>query len=158
MKITLLPDEKFHLSAASIIASAQKEIFITTFKMETAIIPRKRRLEHLYIALENQSNAGIKIKIILNQLTGEKQLSRTNRQSANRLKRAGCEIRTLPGTRIAHAKIIISDNKAIIIGSHNWTLAALTKNFETSILIEDENAVNEGKKQFLNTWIQSNNF
>jgi len=158
MKITYIPDEQFIVTASSVINSAQEELLISTFKMETAVIPRKRRLEHFYMALAKKAQQGIRIRILLNQLTGENHLSRTNRQSAGRLKAAGCEIRTLPGTRIAHAKIIITDNKSVIVGSHNWTMAALTKNFETSILVEDEITTAEARRQFLNTWIQSNKF
>ena len=39
--------------------------------------------------------------------------------------------------RTSHAKVLLVDDEVAIIGSHNWTRAALTDNREVSVLITD---------------------
>ena len=39
--------------------------------------------------------------------------------------------------RTTHAKVIIIDQRRVILGSHNWTRYALTKNREWSVVVDD---------------------
>lgn len=47
-----------------------------------------------------------------------------------------------------HAKIVIVDNKAAIIGSHNWSESALRYNHEASILTRDPDTIKETVRYF----------
>jgi phosphatidylserine/phosphatidylglycerophosphate/cardiolipin synthase-like enzyme len=39
--------------------------------------------------------------------------------------------------RTSHAKVLIIDGERVVIGSHNWTRDALTRNREASVVLED---------------------
>ncbi|MEM4546663.1 MAG: phospholipase D-like domain-containing protein, partial [Nitrososphaerota archaeon] len=55
-------------------------------------------------------------------------------------------------TTTTHAKLIIIDNETVIIGSHNWTESALTRNHETSIMIQDKETATKLTNYFMRIW------
>ena len=42
-----------------------------------------------------------------------------------------------------HAKIVIIDGRTAVVGSHNWTGSALSRNREASLLIDDRPVIAE---------------
>lgn len=50
---------------------------------------------------------------------------------------AGVVAKKAISSRLLHSKIIIIDEKHLIIGSHNYTQNAFTANFESSIILKD---------------------
>jgi phosphatidylserine/phosphatidylglycerophosphate/cardiolipin synthase-like enzyme len=51
-----------------------------------------------------------------------------------------------------HAKIVIIDGKYVFIGSHNWTESALTKNHETTLLVDSTKLAEEVTNYFESIW------
>jgi phosphatidylserine/phosphatidylglycerophosphate/cardiolipin synthase-like enzyme len=68
------------------------------------------------------------------------------------LKKLGCKARRLNTKRLLHAKLMILDNKYIVIGSHNYTQHAFSSNYETSIYVELRNEKNALSEYFSNLW------
>lgn len=57
------------------------------------------------------------------------------------LKNAGINVRKLNTKRIMHIKMIIFDEKYLLIGSHNLTKNAFDLNHEMSILVDDKESI-----------------
>jgi len=55
----------------------------------------------------------------------------------NTLKGAGIRAKQLETSRLVHVKLMIIDDKHIIIGSHNYTQNAFNLNYELSVLIKN---------------------
>jgi len=53
-------------------------------------------------------------------------------------------------TKLIHSKMIIIDDKILIIGSHNYTQSAFTMNHEASIMIEGEGQLLDFIEYFYN--------
>ena len=49
----------------------------------------------------------------------------------------GCVARKLTTKNLVHVKLIIIDDKIVVIGSHNFTQNAFTTNHEASVIFED---------------------
>lgn len=148
----LLLDENYLAAASHLIHSAEKDILISTFKMENAQDPKKYKLAALYRGLEQAAAKGIDVRVLLNQLTGKNTIAKTNKYTAGLLKKKSINIRTLDNTRVVHAKLIIADEKALIIGSHNWSNKSFSRNFELSILMKDAQLLVEARNLFLKLW------
>jgi phosphatidylserine/phosphatidylglycerophosphate/cardiolipin synthase-like enzyme len=56
----------------------------------------------------------------------------------NTLRLLGCEVRKLETKNLVHAKLMIIDDKIVIVGSHNYTQSAFTLNYEISAMYESE--------------------
>jgi phosphatidylserine/phosphatidylglycerophosphate/cardiolipin synthase-like enzyme len=53
------------------------------------------------------------------------------------LRSAGIVAKGALSVRLLHSKMIIVDNKHLVIGSHNYTQNAFTSNFEASVILHD---------------------
>lgn len=69
------------------------------------------------------------------------------------LKQQGCHVKKPSTEKLIHPKVMIIDDKTIILGSHNYTQSAFTTNFEVSIEFDDELCVSELKTFFNNLFL-----
>lgn len=151
-KIDFINDSLYFYTAIGLIQSAQKEVLICNFKMESPIGKKKKKLIALYNALEKKAATGVSIKILLHGLAGKNTIAQANRTTADFLEKKSIEIRSLPEWRTIHAKILIQDEKKMLLGSHNWTARSLSYNLETSLLIKNSPVVEKVVCFFLKAW------
>lgn len=59
------------------------------------------------------------------------------------LKEVGANAKKLITKNLVHAKLMLIDDKILILGSHNYTQSAFTMNFEVSVLIENSDNLSE---------------
>jgi phosphatidylserine/phosphatidylglycerophosphate/cardiolipin synthase-like enzyme len=62
---------------------------------------------------------------------------------ADIIEKLGIKVKWIGQSRMLHVKMMIIDNKIIILGSHNYTKTAFDLNFEASVIIDDENIAKE---------------
>ena len=88
--------------------------------------------------LAKRAEDGIKIRMILDQSKWYGKitdLSKENNKTGNYLAERGISVKMDSEKITTHDKLIIIDDKTVILGSHNWGSSALTKNNEASVLI-----------------------
>jgi len=93
---------------------------------------------------------GVDVKIIIDgNVEGEK-----IEEIITKLKSAGVELRehTL---KTLHSKFAIFDGKRVLIGSHNWSKSAITRNREVSIVLESRWLADKLMDIFEEDWEES---
>lgn len=150
--MTLLLDEKYYPAAKALIESAKKEVLISSFKYEHSNRTGGRSIADLFRTLGEAAQRGCLVRVLANSISGQSKLIAINKASVRILTQAGCQVKTLPGRRTVHAKILITDDKRMILGSHNWTARSLTSNFELSILVDDPHLVTWARAIFSRLW------
>ena len=83
----------------------------------------------------------VKIRIIAN-----------NDQIINIFRAEGCFAKRLRTAKLVHCKLVIIDEKIIVIGSHNFTQSAFQMNLELSVIINDESIKKDFISFFNNIW------
>jgi len=73
------------------------------------------------------------------------------------LKEQGISAKKLATTKLVHAKIMIIDEKNIVIGSHNYTQNAFNINYELSVLIGNCAGAERFVKYFNNLFLANGN-
>ena len=68
------------------------------------------------------------------------------------LKKIGVEAKKISSTNLVHAKLIIIDDTACIVGSHNFSVPAFTTNFEVSLFCDIIEIAEELSKFFDSLW------
>jgi phosphatidylserine/phosphatidylglycerophosphate/cardiolipin synthase-like enzyme len=68
------------------------------------------------------------------------------------LKDNGVNAKIWAGGNLMHSKVLLIDNRFLIIGSHNYTMNAFTLNLEASMLIEEENGFPDILNYFKIVW------
>jgi len=152
MKATVLCDEEFLPAAIDLISSAQKRIYISTFKAEITTRPRGRVLNLFFEKLFLKAASGLDVRFLINQFTGTKSIPFTNTFAVRELKKRKVDVRCLRNSRICHAKIIIVDYTAAILGSHNLSVRACHNNFETSLYFEHTGQIERLTAKYIETF------
>jgi len=68
------------------------------------------------------------------------------------LKKLNIEAKKLITPKLVHIKLIIIDNKYVIIGSHNYTQSAFQMNYELSVILENPDCLKSIQNFFNNLW------
>ena len=56
---------------------------------------------------------------------------------------------------VTHTKLVLIDGKTALVGSHNWSLAALSYNYESSVLVRSEKVAEELTRYFMSLWTKA---
>ena len=108
--------------------------------------------EEMVSALKRAHDRGVDIRVILEKRV----IANDNGKSYNDLSSYGVDVKWAAETfQLTHSKFLIIDNKKVIVGSHNWSNAALKKNREASVIIEDTKTVSEFKRVFEEDWAKA---
>ena len=135
-QVILLINEDYFPALIKAIDEAQSEIFMSIFSFKTGVHKNSypdRILGHLAKAVKR----GVNVKVIL-EATGrpDDELNAQNRQTGKLLEEKGVKVYFDSPHTTTHTKLIVIDEKVVILGSHNLTQSALKYNNEISILMK----------------------
>ena len=148
----IILDDKIMGNLQCFAFNASNEIYISCYKVEIKHSNRGKKLLRFWDNVFDAAKRGVKVKFLLNWNDLRRSVAKTNLYVAQELKKYGCEVRYLKGTRCCHAKLFIFDDNLCIIGSHNLSVKSVSENFEMSYLIEDKKEVANAKDIFLDVW------
>lgn len=137
-KVLEASDRGYLEALLPLLGRARKEIVISLYLMEPndeagPYHPVNRLLEALLQALAR----GVRVTICLNTRFRMKERSEVARgKYFERLLEGGVEIFTLLTNRRLHDKLIVIDRRFVVEGSMNWSVSALTSNYESVSLID----------------------
>lgn len=107
--------------------------------------------QEMVSALKQAHDRGVSIRVILEKRV----IANDNSDIYNDLLLYGIPIKWASGDfQLTHSKFTIIDGKKVIVGSHNWSNAAMKKNREASVIIEDAATVKEFETIFEGDWIR----
>jgi phosphatidylserine/phosphatidylglycerophosphate/cardiolipin synthase-like enzyme len=73
-----------------------------------------------------------------------------NNEIISTLTNVGIDAKKIISKKLVHSKLMIIDNRILIIGSHNYTQSAFQMNMETSLIIENDSTVERFLRFFNN--------
>lgn len=92
-------------------------------------------------ALVRAVRRGVKVQTLLNYA-----------EVVATLRQVGIDAKKYNFAQLLHAKSIVIDREIIVLGSHNLTQNAMTKNVEMSLIVSDEELAARIIKYFENIW------
>ncbi|MBU5611305.1 phospholipase D-like domain-containing protein [Geomonas azotofigens] len=129
---TLLADGAYSGAVRERIRGAKRRI-ICAFYLFKASGRRGNLPAQIAQDLAQARGRGVDVTVILEP--GDS-VGRDNRAAAAYLARKGVRVIFPPGRRTTHAKAVVIDDRYVLIGSHNLSHAALTRNRELSVLLD----------------------
>ena len=132
----LLTNEAYFSALLKAIDEAQSEIFMSIFSFKAGVHKNSypdRVLGHLAKAVKR----GVKIIVIL-ETTGNRsdELNIQNRETGKLLEEKGVKVYFDSPYKTTHTKLIVIDQRLVLLGSHNLTQASMKYNNEASILLD----------------------
>ena len=149
---TLLIDEQFLLTAINLVSTAQKSIYISTFKAELTTKPRGRRLNQFFDIVIKKSRFGLDVRFLISKTENYGHIPITNAVAIRELKANKVKVRHLRNSRLCHAKVIIVDGTTVILGSHNLSIKSCHNNFEVSLLTSCQGITKRLHNLYVSIW------
>lgn len=134
--IQALPDTAYAETLATLINNATRQVDLAMFLFKTSPA-RNNRPAELVRALIAARQRGVAVRVILEYSQYDPTLNRANQETAESLKQGGVAVFFDSPNRTSHAKLAVIDRRYCIVGSHNLTQSALTRNHEFSLLLDN---------------------
>lgn len=93
------------------------------------------------LAFQAAARRGIKIRVLMNIESMGHAITKINSRTEQFLRMAGCEVKFGQIGIATHAKMIIIDDRLLILGSHNFSKGSFSRNQEASIVVEGGEAI-----------------
>jgi len=147
--VVALKNKDFFPALLKAIDEAREEVFISIFSFRAGVHKRSypdRIVAHLSRAVKR----GVKVKVILEN-TGKPsdELDLQNRRTRKLLEEQGVFVYEDSPRQKTHTKLIVIDQRLVILGSHNLTQSALKHNNEISLLVENPGLARELREYML---------
>ncbi len=112
-------------------------------------------MQKINYAIKSAIIRGVKVRVLIHPGTASDPIASKNSETVSHLKTWGAEIKygTKPG--LHHAKMVLIDLSFAAIGSHNFSLKAMTANVEIGVVVEGAGEVRKFQEYFDILWSQS---
>lgn len=158
VEVNLLNNNDYFQRVNQLFNEAKESIYIVMFVMNSG---KKKRgqVNKLMKSLVEARKRGVRVRVILDKPMKEGGFEgEANEKSYQKLEKAGIEVEYDYPKIKTHDKLMVVDGKYTVIGSHNWTEAALTEQNEVSILIKSEAIAKDYLKYFYQLHDQTERF
>jgi phosphatidylserine/phosphatidylglycerophosphate/cardiolipin synthase-like enzyme len=98
-------------------------------------------VEKFNLAFQAAARRGVKIRVLLNIESMGHAITKINSRTEQYLRMAGCEVKFGQIGVATHAKVIIIDDRILVLGSHNVSKGSFSRNQEASIIVEGGEAI-----------------
>lgn len=140
-----IPTPKYFEVTLAEISRAVESVEVWMYIIQADAREKESQPRKLLDALIEARKRGVKVRVVLEQSLDIKDefsesdvLAQPNQSAYEILKAGGVEVYfDSPGNK-THAKVVVIDRETVVIGSANWSKAALTRNFEANALIRDK--------------------
>ncbi len=147
--VPLFDDEYFGY-VDSLLRNAYETIDIAMYLMQQGESGSRPRL--LLGSLADAVDRGVVVRVLLDHSDWNGSLNDQNERSKCYLESHGVKVRFDHDWVTTHAKMIVIDGEIGIVGSTNWTTAALERNNEVSIFVTDKAVVDRLRNYFEDLW------
>ncbi len=145
----ILTNENFLPALIKSIDEAQNEILISLFSFKAGKY-KNSSPDQIASHLARAVKRGVKVYVVLETSDNQTEsLSVQNRKTGNFLQSRGITVFYDSPRRTTHTKLIVIDQKQILLGSHNFTQSALKYNNEISVLLNSPDLAASARRYIL---------
>ncbi len=157
-KIMAINDRDYYPVAIEKINGAEKSIHMVMYEIRWYGNPDTdyHDVSKLGKALVNAHKRGVDVKVIMDDGRGygftNPDLVNAAKNWSSYLKSKGVQVKFDWSNQTTHDKLIIIDDKLVIVGSTNWSQSALNYNHEANALIESKEVAEQYENYFDSLW------
>ncbi len=144
--VEVIPPGKYAEITQREIGQAKTSIHLTMYLIALPPTRRGSAVYTLVDALMEAKDRGVEVRVVLDEnydwdgkgSRSVRGVSHKNEPAARALQARGVHVSFDDAATLTHAKALVIDGRTVIIGSTNWSEAALTRNVEANVLIRSE--------------------
>ena len=133
----LIFEGAYRLAIVQQIRTALKSIDVTAFEWQWYEGQRAGTAQDINREVCTACRRDITIKALLHNEAKNRHIGKINRKTAGHLRKCGVDVKFNPMQKMLHAKLWIFDRKVAVLGSHNMSNSAMSKNLEVSYLVTE---------------------
>ena len=140
-----IPTDQYFQTTLNELTQARESVYVAMYLASMDPAEPNSQVSQLLKALVDAESRGVQIKVILDQNLdftnepGPNEIYKNKNQAAfEYLRSNNIEVFYDIAQIYTHAKAIVIDHKTSIVGSTNWSKAALTKNNEVNVIIHSK--------------------
>jgi cardiolipin synthase len=141
--IQLLLDRDYFPEVKKMINNSNRSIKMIMFEASYYKKFKNSPSNQLIDALIKAKKRGVDVEVILDIRQKSDRSTKRNLETGKMLTNAGVEVTFDTEQITTHSKLLIIDEKIIVIGSTNWTYNALNANHESSIVFDSRETATE---------------
>lgn len=147
--VVLLKNQEYFSALTAAIDEAKSEIIMSFFLFKAGI--HKNSLPDKVLSrLVRAARRGVKVTVILEKSSGnDRNLDAENNRTKQFLEEKGIKVYFDSPQKTTHTKLIVIDQRLVLLGSHNLTQSALKYNNEISLLIDRPDLAREARTYML---------
>ena len=150
--VKVLPNGEYYFEVKRLIMNANRSIYVAVFavKYDTRENAVSDPVDELLGLLVEAKRRGVDVRVLVDEYTFQRY-----RYTVEYLKENGVPVKLDPSSATTmHAKIVVVDGKIAVVGSHNWTEAALRWNEEYSVEVIGAAVAGKVEEYFMRLWSQ----
>ena len=138
-----IPSDRYFEVALNEIRQAKSSIRLVMYLV--VLMPNQpgSKARQLLDALAEAKDRGVEVRVVLDRNAAWLEKGNKNLGAYRYLQDQGVEVFYDDEHRLTHAKALVVDAMTVILGSTNWSEAALTRNAEANVLIRSEGLAQE---------------
>jgi len=134
-KVEAILGSEYPKKVIPLLESASQSIDIIMYEWKTYTHESAGGMEKLNLTIQKKARDGIKVRVLLNIESMGHALTKINSRTASFLQQKGVVVKFGQIGIATHAKMVIIDQKIVVVGSHNYTKGSFTRNQEVSVAI-----------------------
>jgi phosphatidylserine/phosphatidylglycerophosphate/cardiolipin synthase-like enzyme len=154
VKITPAIGKNYALEVVPLVNQAKTSIDILMYEWKWYGHERAGGVQELNLAIKAAAHRKVRVRVLLNLESMGHAIHRINTRTAQFLEQAGCEVKFGQIGVATHAKMMVIDDNILVLGSHNFSKGAFTRNQEASVIIEGREEIAPYRQYFKDLWEQ----
>ncbi|MCK5708759.1 MAG: hypothetical protein KAI43_14015 [Candidatus Aureabacteria bacterium] len=147
-KITNISGRKYFDALIEVIKNAEKRIDVVMYLVRFNPLKQNSKVGKVLDALIDANKRGVIVNVILDRNVNYSRKIHHGVEGKNiwayeKLKKAGVDVFYDDKYKLTHSKVVVVDEKIVILGSTNWSDAAFDKNVEMSFLVQSVDLAKE---------------
>lgn len=136
-EVTPIPARDYFTQVHELLENAKRSIRLVLFEIRYYPAYPKSPTNQLIRDLENAHKRGVLVEVVIEESKEHAvENAEKNRQAVAPLIRAGIPVYFDSPDTTTHDKVLVIDERYVVIGSTNWSYHAMDKNNESSVLID----------------------
>ena len=135
-----------------LVESAKKSISILMYEWKWYQHEPAGGVEKLSLAICSAAKRGVKVRVFLDMEAQHHPITKINSRTASFLTKSGAEVKFGCVGTVTHAKLVLIDDDVLVLGSHNFSKGAFTRNYESSIIVTGREAIADYRRFFESLW------
>ncbi len=135
-----------------LIMASSQTIDVVMYEWKWYTYEQAGGVEKYNLAFQGAARRGVKIRVLLNIESMGHAITKINSRTEQFLRLAGIEVKFGQIGVATHAKMLIVDQRILVLGSHNISKGSFSRNQEASIIVEGGEAIRPYLDYFALLW------